>query len=174
MRERIWPLLAFVVLLAALFYTAFQATFFYRLTTDWVAEERSIATQAGGVGVLLRNADLRHSLANPDFNYDLCTIDLRHGPYLIQGPDEAEYWSIAIFNRHGEAVFSTATGGAAGPFLVYAKSSPTPSESGDRQLVEVPEAQGIAVFRLLADRTNRKSLSDLQDELHCTPFLPRS
>lgn len=171
--ERIWPLLAFVAFLAVLFYVAFQATLFYRLTSDWVDQERSIAMKAGGTGVLLRNAELRTSLANPDFNYSACAIDLRRQPYLIQGPNISEYWSITIFNRRGETMFSTTTG-APGPFLVYAEDSPTPSESGDLKVVELPNAQGIAIFRLLANRTGRAPLSDVQDKLRCLAFIPAS
>lgn len=170
MRERIWPLLAFVVFLAILFYTAFQATLFYRLTSDWVEQENAIAMKAGGIGVLLRNVELRASLVNPDFNYSACAIDLRHGAYLVRGPDTSEYWSITVFNRHGEAMFNAGAGGSPGSFILYSEDSPTPSETGGIEAVEVPAPQGIAVFRLLANRAGRKPLNALQDELRCLPY----
>lgn len=172
MRERVWPILLFTAVLAIAFYIAFQATFYYLITTHSIEEEQSIATHAGGIGVLGRNVALRTTFRNPDFNYDACVIDLRSGPYLLKGPETDEYWSMAIMNRDGEAMFSVGGGGTdkAGPYLVYAEDFPTPSQAAGYKVVEMPQAQGVVIFRLLSDRKNGKSLSDLQDELRCEPY----
>jgi len=172
MRERVWPLLLFTAVLAVAFYVAFQATFFYLITTQSIEEEQAIAMHAGGIGVLGRNVTLRTTLRNPDFNYEACVIDLRDGPYLLKGPQTDEYWSMAIMSRNGEAMFSVGGGGTgkAGPYLVYAENFPTPSKAPGYKVVETPNAQGIVIFRLLSDRKDRKSLNDLQDELRCEPY----
>ena len=172
MRERIWPILLFTAMLAIAFYIAVQATFYYLITTHSIEEEKSIAMQAGGIGVLGRDVALRTTFQNPDFNYEACVIDLRTGPYLLKGPETDEYWSMAIMNHNGEAMFSVGGGSAekAGPYLVYAADFPTPSEADGYKVVETPEAQGIVIFRLLSNRKDRKSLSDLQDELRCKPY----
>jgi uncharacterized membrane protein len=174
MRERTWPLLLFVVFVAIAAYIGYQGTLYYVVTNSWVDHERSIAMRAGGIGVLGRSTPLRTAFANPDFDYSACVFDLRAEPYLLKGPDADEYWSLTMFNRRGEAVFSVAGPGTekAGPYLVYAEASAMPAKSPDYKIIQVPDAQGIAVFRLLANRAGRKPLSDLQDELRCEPYRP--
>ena len=172
MRERIWPLLVFAATLVLAFYIACEATFYYLISTNSIEEEQSIAMQAGGIGVLGHNVTLRTTFQNPDFQYDACVIDLRSGPYLLKGPATDEYWSMAIMNRDGEAMFSVGGGGAdkAGPYLIYAEDFPTPSEAAGYKVVETPEAQGIVIFRLLSNRKDGKSPSDLQSEIRCEPY----
>jgi uncharacterized membrane protein len=176
MPERFWPSMVFLAVLLIAAYISYQATLFYTLTDIWVQEEQTISMQAGGIGVLGRNITLRATLADPDFNDSACVFDLATGPYLLKGADESEYWSMTVFNRRGEAMFiaSGPDAAAAGPYLLYADDYPTPSQSGGFKVVEVPTPRGIVVFRLLADRTNRKPLSDVQDELRCEPYRPAS
>jgi uncharacterized membrane protein len=175
MPERFWPSMIFLVVLAIAAYVSYQATLLYTVTDIWVDEEQTIAMKAGGIGILGRNLTLRSTLADPDFNDNACVFDLEAGPYLLKGPDESEYWSMTVFNRRGEAMFNVSgpNAGAAGPYLIYAEDYPTPSQSGGNKVIELPDARGIVVFRLLADRTNRKPLSDVQDELRCGRYQPR-
>jgi len=174
MRERLWPLLLFVALLGIAFYVSFQATLYYRLNRTSIAKEDSIAMQAGGLGILGRNVTLRDKLVNPDFKYSACVIDLRSGPYVVKGPAIDEYWSMAIIDRVGEAMFTASndTSHKAGPYLVYATGYPAPESSSGYTLVKTTEPQGIVIFRILSNRENRPKLGDVEDELYCAPLRP--
>ncbi len=177
MRERIWPLIAFAAALVLAFAVAYQTMFYYLITSESVAEEKSIAMQAGGIGVLGRSVALRNTFVNPDFDYEACVFDVRSTPYILKAPDTDEYWSMAIMNRSGEAMFSVAGPdhgtGKWGPYLLRASGLADPAPSDGFKVIGVPQGQGIVVFRLLSNRTNRIPLSDLQDELRCEVYRPK-
>lgn len=44
---------------------------------------------------------------DPELAYAVCQIDLRHGPGVVAGTLPQAFWSVAVYNRNGVALYST-------------------------------------------------------------------
>ena len=124
----------------------------------------SAVTQPWTFGEIARVGEARRDDAvipglDPNFGVAACRFDLTDGPASIVAEGDVPFWSLAIFDRRGQAVYSlndrTAIGGRLDLVVVNpqqnARLRENPVEGLDRSiLVRTGMGEGFVVVRALA------------------------
>lgn len=99
---------------------------------------------------------------SPDLLYSSCPFDVSSAPLKIDVPPvEAPYWSLSVFDAQTNAVFVRNNQAAAGPIRVAVVRRGQAAPTGYAR-VEVKESRGIALVRILIDRTRPITAIDAQ------------
>jgi uncharacterized membrane protein len=127
------------------------------------------ATNSGG----LLNGD-------PYLRTAVCAFDLRDMPVHLAAGGRVPFWSLAIYDKASNEVFSmsdrTSVGGAldvlvAAPVQLAAIRKALPAELSQSILVEMPEGQGYAVLRTMAPQASfNDGARDFLDKAQCDAF----
>lgn len=115
--------------------------------------------------------------ADPLFEAAACRFDLGQGPVHVEAPSRTPFWSVSIYNRKGENIYSfndrTATEGVldlvlATPVQMLELKKELPPELEQSIVVEVDATDGIVVLRRLApDATWRPLIADYLSNATC-------
>lgn len=96
---------------------------------------------------------------DPSFDAVACRFDLREGAVRISGSASVPYWSISVYDRAGQNVFSFNDRSASQGLVDFVVATPVqmvdlrnalPPEFSRSVFVEADIAEGIAVVRLFA------------------------
>ena len=114
---------------------------------------------------------------DPLFNAAACRFDLDDGVLRVWGEGEVPYWSISIYDRAGQNIFSFNDRSSSAGALDFVVASPVqmielrnamPAELGDSVFIEADTAEGIVVVRGFApDDTWEPSVSAWLAKLEC-------
>jgi len=105
--------------------------------------------RAGPAGKALANAD-------PMFEVAACRFDLEDGSVHLFSPGHVPYWSLSVFDRRGQNVFSvsdrTATGGildvvVAKPLQLIELRKAMPANYENAVFVETDISEGMVILR---------------------------
>lgn len=115
---------------------------------------------------------------DPLFHAAACRIDLGEGPAHLQAPGNVPFWSVSIYNRAGQNLYSfndRATEGGVLDFVVLTSDQmievrkAMPQAYRGAIFVQVPVGQGIVVVRsFVPDPTWEAATSDFLAKLSCT------
>lgn len=129
--------------------------------------ERRVATLGGGVnhmshGPLVTAAARAIVRPSPDLLYSSCPFSLSGGPVLVEVPAiAAPYWSLSVFDGRTNVAFVRNNGETPGGLRI-AIVQPGQSAPAGYRPVAVPLAHGIALVRVLIDRTKPIDTIDAQ------------
>lgn len=91
---------------------------------------------------------------SPDLLYSSCPFDLSGGPVLVDAePVPAPYWSLSVFDAATNVAFvrnNIQSGGQPIKIAIARDGQPVPA---GYQAVRVPGAGGVALIRILIDRS---------------------
>ncbi len=140
-----------------------------------VVAERRIAG-LGGVNQMLHGplvtAESRAIVRpSPDLLYSSCPYDVSAGPVLIDVmPVDAPYWSLSVFDHATNVAFvrnNVQTGGKPIHVALVHEGQSTPA---GYQRVPIPGKRGVALIRILIDRTKSIEAIDAQRrQSRCRP-----
>jgi uncharacterized membrane protein len=115
---------------------------------------------------------------DPLFHAAACRFDLDEGPVHIRAPGAVPFWSVSIYNRAGQNVYSfndRATDNGALDFVVLTTAQmievrKQPPEDFQRSIfVEAPIGEGIVVVRsFVPDPTWEETTSEFLARIACT------
>jgi len=115
---------------------------------------------------------------DPLFRASACRFDLKEGPVHIRAPGNVPFWSVSIYNRAGQNVYSfndRATERGALDFVVLTPSQmieirKAPPETYQRSIfVQVPIGEGIVVVRsFVPDPTWEETTSAFLAKMACS------
>lgn len=118
--------------------------------------------------------------ADPLFAMAACRFDLSGGPVHIEAPGRTPFWSVSIYNRGGENIYSfndrTATEGVLDlvlvtPVQMLELKKELPPEFEQSIVIEVESAEGIMVLRrFVPDATWRPLIADYLSEATCAQW----
>lgn len=117
-----------------------------------------VARQSGGINRFahapLVTAQARTIVRpSPDLLYSSCAFDVSRAPLLIDAvPVAAPYWSLSVFDAQTDAVFVANNQAGMAP-LRLAVTGPGQRAPAGYRAVPVSSARGIALVRILIDRT---------------------
>lgn len=117
--------------------------------------------------------------ANPFLESAVCVLDLSEGVAELRGEGKAPFWSIAVYDRWGQSVFSltdrTAVGGlphvaVATPLQILDLRKSMPERLEDAVIVEMEETRGVLVVRAFRpDPSYAPVMRRFFDGLACAP-----
>lgn len=118
----------------------------------------STLAQTGSFSVIEPNAGIASSMRALDRNFVVggCQFSLREGPVLIRGLKAPDFWSLSVFNRRGENIFSVndriSTDGTldvivATPVQIIELQNDMPDELKRSVFAEAPIDEGFVVLR---------------------------
>ncbi len=100
---------------------------------------------------------------SPDLLYSSCPFDLSDGPVLVDAaPVEAPYWSLSVFDSATNVAFvrnNQQSGGQPIHIAILAAGQQAPA---GYEPVPVPGRRGVALIRVLIDRTRPITAIDAQ------------
>jgi uncharacterized membrane protein len=115
---------------------------------------------------------------DPLFHAAACRFDLNEGPVHVRAPGNVPFWSVSIYNRAGQNVYSfndRATDSGALDFVVLTSSQlievrkAVPEEFRRSTFVQVPIGQGIVVVRnFVPDPTWEETASEFLARTACS------
>lgn len=154
MRGWLIPLAAFIV--AA--FAGWQLALAYTPDVLMRLAERRVAAVGKGYnhfthGPLVTAASRTIVRPSPDLLYSSCPFDVAGGPVLIDvAPVPAPYWSLSVFDGRTNTAFVRNNGEAPGGVRIALVQAGQAAPAG-YQPVPVPQPRGIALLRVLIDRT---------------------
>lgn len=114
---------------------------------------------------------------DPLFHAAACRFDLRDGPVHLRAPGNVPFWSVSIYNRAGQNVYSfndRATDQGALDFVVLTSSQmietrkSVPEDYKRAIFVQVPIGEGIVVVRgFVPDPTWEETVSQFLARIAC-------
>jgi uncharacterized membrane protein len=115
---------------------------------------------------------------DPLFHAAACRFDLDEGPVHIRAPGAVPFWSVSIYNRAGQNVYSfndRATDKGALDFVVLTSDQmievrkAVPEEFNKAIFVQVPVGEGIVLVRsFVPDPTWEEATSEFLARIACT------
>jgi len=115
---------------------------------------------------------------DPLFHAAACRFDLDEGPVRLSAPGAVPFWSVSIYNRAGQNVYSfndRATERGALDFVVLTREQmievrkAMPEDFQKSIFVQVPTGEGIVVIRsFVPDPTWEKATSEFLARIACT------
>jgi uncharacterized membrane protein len=139
------------------------------------ASEFYAVTHIGGSAAttpLIRSVD-------PLFTAVACRFDLTDGVLHVKAPGRAPFWSMSVYDRNGQNIFSfndrTASDGSVDfvvltPVQTIEVRKALPEEFVDAVFVEADIDQGIVVVRaFVPDRTWRGAVANFLEGVSCSP-----
>jgi len=115
---------------------------------------------------------------DPLFHAAACRFDLDEGPVRLSAPGAVPFWSVSIYNRAGQNVYSfndRATEKGALDFVVLTREQmievrkAMPEDFQKSIFVQVPTGEGIVVIRsFVPDPTWEKATSEFLARIACT------
>lgn len=123
-----------------------------------VLAERRIASAAGFNHMLHSPIVTAQSRAivrpSPDLLYSSCPFDVSTGPVLIDvAPIDAPYWSLSVFDHATNVAFVRNNQQSGGRPIRVALVGDGQAAPTGYQTVRVPGRRGVALIRVLIDRT---------------------
>jgi len=116
--------------------------------------------------------------AGPLFHASACRFDLANGPVHLRAPGTVPFWSVSIYNRAGQNVYSfndRATDKGALDFVVLTSDQmievrkAVPKSFQKAIFVQVPIGEGIVLVRsFVPDPTWEEATSEFLARLACT------
>lgn len=116
---------------------------------------------------------------DPLFRAAACRFDLADGLVQISTPGNVPYWSVSIYDRSGQNVYSFNDRIAEGRVLDFVVLTPAqmlevrkefPEEVGNSIFVEIPIGEGILVVRgFVPDSSWDPAMSSFLGEMSCVP-----
>lgn len=114
---------------------------------------------------------------DPSLLYGVCEIDLDAGPGVVNGTLPLSYWSVAVFDRAGQVIYSTTNRSGTGSTLDMGIFNPAQMRLLAEQrfeiqegllIVEAPSDAVMVVIRLApAHAAMRARYRDMLDALRC-------
>jgi uncharacterized membrane protein len=139
------------------------------------ASEYYTATHIGGSAAttpLVRSVD-------PLFSAVACRFDLADGVLHVKAPGRVPFWSMSVYDRNGQNIFSFNDRTAADGSLNFVVLTPVqtievrkalPEEFVEAVFVEADIDQGMIVIRaFVPDRTWRTAVARFLEEVDCSP-----
>ena len=115
---------------------------------------------------------------DPLFHAAACRFDLDEGPVHIRAPGNVPFWSVSIYNRAGQNVYSfndRATDNGALDFVVLTSAQmiemrkQVPEDFSKAIFVEAPIGEGIVVVRsFVPDPTWEETTTEFLARIACT------
>jgi len=115
---------------------------------------------------------------DPLFHAAACRFDLGEGPVHVRSPGTVPFWSVSIYNRAGQNVYSfndRATDSGALDFVVLTTAQrievrkALPEKFKRTTFIETPVGEGIVVVRsFVPDPTWEETTSEFLAKLACT------
>lgn len=115
---------------------------------------------------------------SPLFHAAGCRFDLDEGPVHVRTPGTVPFWSVSIYNRAGQNVYSfndRATDNGALDFVVLTSAQrievrkAVPEKFKNSTFIEAPISEGIVVVRsFVPDQTWEESTSEFLARIACT------
>lgn len=125
-----------------------------------------------------RNSPPIVQAVDPLFHASACRFDLEDGPVHVHAPGNVPFWSVSIYNRAGQNVYSfndRATDGGALNFVVLTSAQmievrkAMPEGYKRAIFVQVPNGEGIVVVRsFVPDSTWEEAASEFLARIACT------
>lgn len=116
---------------------------------------------------------------DPLFSAVACRFDLADGPLHVRAPGRAPFWSMSVYDRNGQNIFSfndrTASDGSVDfvvltPIQTIEVRKALPEEFIDAVFVEADIEQGIVVIRaFVPDHTWRTAVTAFLEDVSCSP-----
>ncbi|MEO3387856.1 DUF1254 domain-containing protein [Mesorhizobium sp. CAU 1741] len=115
---------------------------------------------------------------DPLFNAVACRFDLRDGIVRVNGSGEVPYWSVSVYNRAGQNVFSFNDNSTSDRMLDFVVATSVqmielrnalPAEFDRSVFIEADIGEGIVVIRAFApDESWDETVARYLDGLACT------
>lgn len=137
---------------------------------------------AGDKGAALSSSSVRPPLSSQDpfISVAACIVSLDGGPVRLFAEGDVPFWSVGIFDRNSNEVYSmsdrTSITGALDILIGRAVDLPAirkaiPPGLAQSILVEMPDSGGYAVLRALAPTPSyRSSVADFLGSAQCRPW----
>lgn len=116
---------------------------------------------------------------DPLFSAAACRFDLNDGVLRVTGQGHTPFWSVSVYNRAGENIYSFNDHTLARGGVDFSVATPTqmievrkefPDGTGNSIYVETASEEGIVVVRsFVPDPSWKKSVSDFLDGISCMP-----
>lgn len=149
--------------------------------------ERDAWTRMAGLGdvhetIVIEGVDAGRVLATPDplFLAAACRFELDGGPVRISAPDRVQFWSLSVYDRMGQNIFSlndrTASAGELDivilkPVHMLELRNAFPDDFASSIFVEAEIETGMAVIRsFLQDESWRARVSGYLQSVTCDPY----
>ncbi|NMG38975.1 DUF1254 domain-containing protein [Chelativorans sp. ZYF759] len=132
--------------------------------------------------LMIEGEEANRLLANPDplFLAAACRFDLDEGPVRIHAPDRVLFWSLSVYDRMGQNIFSlndrTASEGQLDivilkPVQMLDLRHAFPEDFATSIFVEADLEAGTAVIRsFLPDESWRSRVGDYLRSVSCDPY----
>lgn len=118
--------------------------------------------------------------ADPLFSTAACRFDLSEAPVEVHADGKVPYWSVSVYDRGGQNIYSFNDRTAADGVLDFAVLTPAQMVEARKDLseetirsvfVEAPIEEGIVVIRVFVpDQSWRQIVSDYLDAVTCEPM----
>lgn len=128
------------------------------------------------------NLDLgdRMAVASKGFVLGTCHFTLENGPILIRGPQAPSFWSMSVYNRRGENIFSvndriTPNGDldilVATPVQIIELQNDMPEDLNETVFAEADTQEGFVILRtFLEEASLRTQANAFISGSSCEPF----
>ena len=115
---------------------------------------------------------------DPLFDAVACRFDLSDGEIRVHGDGSVPYWSMSVYDRSGQNIFSVNDRSSAGGTLDFVIGTPVqmvglrndmPADYDASIFVEADTSEGMVVVRVFApDETWEPTISAYLDEISCS------
>jgi uncharacterized membrane protein len=120
------------------------------------------------------------SSLDPLFEAAACRFDLREGVLRVNTQGTVPYWSMSVYNRNGQNLFSLNDSSSSDRILDFAVATPVqmialrnelPADFERSVFVEADTTEGIVVIRAFApDESWEPIVSEFISAIDCTPY----
>lgn len=111
----------------------------------------------------------RMAIASKGFVLGVCHFSLDDGPVLVRGPQAPSFWSMSVYNRRGENIFSvndriTPNGEldilVATPVQIIELQNDMPAELSETVFAEADTGEGFVILRTFLEVDSQRSQAD--------------
>lgn len=117
---------------------------------------------------------------DPLFDAAACRFDLREGVLRVHGEGAVPYWSMSVYDRTGQNLFSLNDNSSSGRVLDFVVATPVqmialrnelPADFERSVFVEAETAEGIVVVRAFApDESWEPTVADFVSGIDCASY----